>query len=238
MSAEKPYGRQKDIWDREHSNPELIHQLDTAGVARGVTKFWDWLSTKKDTGSLKGIEIGCGKGRNVNWLAEQGVDMTGIDFSPSAISEARTRADTRNLQNAHFFVHDVTQPLHHKEDQYDFAVDCFATAAIENIIGRKNAAKELTSIVKPEGHILVYTLSTDDAYYQEMVKKNPGDELHTFIHPVNLSFEKSFTRAELLDLYAGLNLAAEDRIERTPVYTDKAYPALHHWMIFQKPKLV
>ena len=34
------------------------------------------------------LDVGCGEGRNSLWLAEQGWDVTGIDFSPVAIEKA------------------------------------------------------------------------------------------------------------------------------------------------------
>ncbi len=38
------------------------------------------------------LDVACGEGRNSLWLAEQGWDVTGIDFSPVAIDKARTLA--------------------------------------------------------------------------------------------------------------------------------------------------
>ena len=38
------------------------------------------------------IELGCGTGINAVWLAQQGFEVTAIDFSPLAIDKARQRA--------------------------------------------------------------------------------------------------------------------------------------------------
>ena len=40
----------------------------------------------------RAIELGCGTGINAIWLAQQGFDVTAIDFSPLAIAKARERA--------------------------------------------------------------------------------------------------------------------------------------------------
>jgi SAM-dependent methyltransferase len=238
MNKERSYEQNKGTWEQEHRTPELIEQLHTAGPARGVTKFWDWLSERQSTSGLRGVEIACGKGRNVLWLAQQGVDMTGIDYSEAAIREAEARARTQNLLTAHFIAQDVSIPWTEQEEQYDFAIDCFATASIEGLDIRSGAVREMQRGLKPGGYALVYTVSTDDAYHQEMVRQSPGYEPNSFIHPVNNRFERSFTREDLIEQFAELNLVAEDRIERTPMYDGKPYPAKHHWMVFQKPERV
>ena len=39
------------------------------------------------------IELGCGSGINAVWLAQQGFDVTALDFNELAIAKARRRAD-------------------------------------------------------------------------------------------------------------------------------------------------
>ena len=39
----------------------------------------------------RALMIGDGEGRNGVWLAEQGLDVLSVDFSPSALAKARTR---------------------------------------------------------------------------------------------------------------------------------------------------
>lgn len=40
----------------------------------------------------RAIDLGCGTGANVVWLAQQGFDVVGVDVSPSAVERARARA--------------------------------------------------------------------------------------------------------------------------------------------------
>jgi cyclopropane fatty-acyl-phospholipid synthase-like methyltransferase len=44
------------------------------------------------------LELGCGRGTNALYLAEQGFDVTATDISPSAISEAGRMAGERGLK--------------------------------------------------------------------------------------------------------------------------------------------
>jgi SAM-dependent methyltransferase len=53
------------------------------------------------------LDVGCGEGADVIWLAEHGWDATGIDLSTTAIDRARKAADERGA-NAHFAVADIS----------------------------------------------------------------------------------------------------------------------------------
>lgn len=52
------------------------------------------------------LDLACGEGRNAVWLAAQGWQVTGIDFSEVAIERARRLADARRV-SAEFVVGDV-----------------------------------------------------------------------------------------------------------------------------------
>ncbi len=41
----------------------------------------------------KGLDLACGEGRNAIWLAEQGWEMTGVDFSEVALERGREQSD-------------------------------------------------------------------------------------------------------------------------------------------------
>lgn len=53
------------------------------------------------------LDVGCGTGTNVIYLAQHGWHATGVDFSPVAIR--RARADARGLPGAHFIEGDATK---------------------------------------------------------------------------------------------------------------------------------
>ena len=106
--------------------------MDSSDASGGVKIFWQWLNKNGIHQNLNGVEIGCGKGRNCIWLAEQGVaTMTGIDFSTVAIQEAKKRSHKIVAQNkVHFLEHDVTLTWPFPTNHFDFAVDCFASTDI------------------------------------------------------------------------------------------------------------
>ena len=53
------------------------------------------------------LDVGCGEGADVVWMAENGWDATGIDLSTTAIDRARRAAESRGI-SAEFAVADVS----------------------------------------------------------------------------------------------------------------------------------
>lgn len=51
-------------------------------------------------GTGRALDVGCGAGVYSVWMAEQGMDVTGIDLFPEAIAMARARAGERGVQAA------------------------------------------------------------------------------------------------------------------------------------------
>lgn len=62
------------------------------------------------------LEIGCGTGKNTQWLVSNNKKVTGVDLSPEMLSKARTKvADP----NASFIQADITQSWHFTDDLFD-----------------------------------------------------------------------------------------------------------------------
>jgi SAM-dependent methyltransferase len=223
--------QQQKRWDEEHRKPSVLLQMDSVEPSSGVVKFYEWLVTRGAGNGLKGLEMCCGKGRNVIWLANQGVAMTGVDFSAFAIAEAKKRA--KDIATAHFTVHDVTLPYLLQAGSLDFVIDCFGSTDIESVEGRVAARDNLIKILKPGGYYLTYLLSTDDEFHKMMIARHPGPEPGSFVHPVNGKFEKAFTEAEVREFYKDLKLVTLARLPKTATFEGKPYACNHIWAIFQ-----
>jgi len=76
-----------------------------------------------ETGQITGwvLDIGCGTGENLLYLAERGLDAMGIDGAPTAIEKARAKGKRRGL-NAQFEVADALN-LSIPTRQFDTVID-------------------------------------------------------------------------------------------------------------------
>lgn len=87
-------------WDQRYADRPLVW---SAGPNQFLTE------EVADLAPGRALDLACGEGRNALWLAEQGWQVTGTDFSPVAIDKARQRAERQGLEVA-FHVADATDP--------------------------------------------------------------------------------------------------------------------------------
>ncbi len=229
------HSQQQKIWDEEHTNPYALLQMDSGKPSGGVVKFWDFIKDKGE--NFVGIEMGCGKGRNSIWLAEQNEvkKMTGFDFSPKAVEIALGRAKEKSLnEKVNFFVGDATVAWPYEDNSFDFAIDCFASTDIESREGREFAIGEIYRILKPKGYLLAYVLTPENEFHNEMITTNPAEEKNAFYHKTG-KFEKTFDIEERKELYKNFNLISEKIIEKTTQFFDKDYKCYDCCMILKKP---
>jgi cyclopropane fatty-acyl-phospholipid synthase-like methyltransferase len=69
----------------------------------------------------RAIDLGCGTGREVIYLAQNGFDATGVDISPTAIGMAQKAAETAGV-DAEFMVDDLTN-LSNVTGTFDLILD-------------------------------------------------------------------------------------------------------------------
>jgi len=94
----------KAPWDIEGPHPELVRLVESGRL-----------------GPCRAIDMGCGAGDNVIYLAQQGFEVTGVDISPLAISKARRKAQAAGVSPT-FLVGDVTN-LTGVKGPFDLVVD-------------------------------------------------------------------------------------------------------------------
>jgi ubiquinone/menaquinone biosynthesis C-methylase UbiE len=99
----------------------------------------------------RAIDLGCGTGTNVLALAQNGWQVTGVDFVPRAITLAKQKIKKTN-QQARLLVGDVTN-LQNIIGPFDLALDIGCFHGMEN---RAAYLNELTRLLAPGGHWLMY----------------------------------------------------------------------------------
>jgi SAM-dependent methyltransferase len=108
------------------------------------------------------LDLGCGTGTNLRFLAEHGWQGTGVDFVGRAVRQARRRLRA-HAGRVQVLQGDVTRldtlPL---RDDYDLALDVGCQHSLSDE-GRARYAAGLARRVKPGGTYLVYAfLPADD----------------------------------------------------------------------------
>jgi SAM-dependent methyltransferase len=113
----------------------------------------DSVSTLKEHGARKVIDIGCGNGRNSVFLAKQGFDVTALDFSQEALKILKGRTKDEKLENVNSLLGSATRiPV--QDATFDAALTHFVFKHLSNE-ERKEAVKEMHRVLKPGGIALV-----------------------------------------------------------------------------------
>ncbi len=126
-------------WDTGRPQPAIIN-LAEAGQIRGSV-----------------LDVGCGTGENILYLAAKGHNSWGLDFLPLVIERAKAKAAQREI-DAHFIVGNALD-LARLGRQFDTVIDCglFHTFADEE---RPVFIEGLTKVLGPRG--LLYLLCFSD----------------------------------------------------------------------------
>lgn len=101
----------------------------------------------------RALDLGCGTGTNAITLTQRGWQVTGVDFSMTAIWIARRRARRAGVQ-VDLRVGDVTD-LSHLDGPFNYALDIGCLHAVDPA-GRESYAAGLERLVRPGGHYMLY----------------------------------------------------------------------------------
>jgi SAM-dependent methyltransferase len=130
----------KTPWDTGVTPPELRAVVEGGRVTSG-----------------RALDLGCGTGTNVIYLAQRGFQVVGVDISSRAIARAQRKIERAGLsQQAHVYAGDVTRldalPVN---GLFDLALDmgCFHNL---DVPGRECYVAGLAARMKPGGLYLLY----------------------------------------------------------------------------------
>ena len=125
------------------------------------------------------LDLGCGKGRNSLYLAAQGLHVTAMDFTSSAIDHLRAMASERGLADSvRAILCDVTEPWPVAHDSIDLVIDAFCFRHIAPQAARDVYRQQLLRALRTRGHYLLSFASIGDGYYGTYVTAHnkDGDE--------------------------------------------------------------
>jgi len=122
-----------------------------------------WLVAAVTAGRLKRggsiLDVGCGAGSNIIWLAQEGYRTFGVDIAPSAVEAARERAERAGV-DVDLRVADATA-LPFSRGAFDALTDsgCFHSLPFRL---RKRYATEVARVVRPKGTFLLTWIGREE----------------------------------------------------------------------------
>ena len=176
--TEKEYSRAD--WQDHYESNDL--GWDLGQVAPPFVKLWE--EEKLPVG--KALVPGCGRGHEVIFLAENGFEVTAIDFSKGAVTYLERALEERNLSGR--VLHQDFFGLDNSHDGvYDLVLEQTFFCAIAPR-QRQDYVRNVTRILKPGGMLVGLFYNTD---------KEGGPPYNTTREDIKVNFAKNFKIQEL-----------------------------------------
>lgn len=117
MSIQKAYDLWSEIYDE---NDNVTRDLDASATETVLSKY--------QFGQV--LELGCGTGKNTQWLLNQGAEITGLDFSEGMLSTAMSK-----FRGLPFTGHiaDLTQEWPTFDNKFDLITSSLVLEHIEDL---------------------------------------------------------------------------------------------------------
>ncbi len=107
----------------------------------------------------RAIDLGCGTGEDVIYLAQRGFEAVGVDLSSRAIAQARDKAREAGVSPT-FIAGDVTRLLQ-VEGPFDLALDYGCLGCVIGTPARERYAQTLSRLTRPGAIYILLNLATD-----------------------------------------------------------------------------
>ncbi len=136
----------KSIWDKIFKERGKVFIKPQEDVPKIAALF-------KKQGVKKILDLGCGSGRHLIYLAKNNFDVYGIDIAKSGIKIAKNWLKDENLK-AQLKIGDIYQKLPYPDNFFDaiISIQTLHHARVEKI---RKLMKEIERILKPKGLIFV-----------------------------------------------------------------------------------
>ena len=136
----------KKAWDKAFKKYGKIFIKPQEDIPK-LAKKW------KKEGIKRILDLGCGSGRHVVYLAKKGFEVYGIDIAEHGIKIAKEWLKKEKLK-AKLRVGDIYKKLPYKSEFFD-AIICIRTLNHGKIEWIRRCIKEMYRVLKPNGYIFV-----------------------------------------------------------------------------------
>ena len=154
----------KDYYNRRYMGMPPWEQEEARPLIKKLTEF-----------GLNGkiLDVGCGTGKNSIYIADQGFEITGIDFSEMAIQKARENAKKVG-STANFFVRDFFE-LPKDGKKYETIIDCGLYHTLTNKL-KENYTDIIEELLNHGGKFYLFCTSENFGFGPAIVTKNEIEE--------------------------------------------------------------
>lgn len=175
---------------------------------------------------VKVLDLGCGPGRHVVFLAKEGLSAYGIEASSEAVRLCKNKLREENL-HAHVQTGDFVC-LPYKDGYFDAVLDC---ASIQhNKVGSiRRILAEVKRVLKKDGELFSMVRTDTDYAYGKARQVEPGTFTdYTALDLNNVGQIHFFSERELSDFFSLFREFSYEYTERT---IEQMTKSIKHWLV-------
>jgi SAM-dependent methyltransferase len=191
---------QGSAWEKEYRNPLLVTKND--GPQADTLRFLKYLKKeeKYPVESRTILDLGCGTGRNANYLADRGNTVIGIEISKTALALAKKRAQELSV-SVDYRLADIGVPYEINDASVDIVLDITSSNSLDEK-GREIYLQEVDRVLKEGGYFFVRALAKDgNKNVKNLLKQSPGKEYDTYIIKEIGLAERVFSKEDFIKMY-------------------------------------
>ena len=129
---------EKRPWSDEQPVETLVHLVESGLI----------------TNESKVIDVGCGIGRNSNYLAAQGCEVHAINIDHNELAVARTHAEENGVA-VDYTLADARE-LPYPDESMDWAIDYGCSHVFSDLGNQNRVRDEILRVLKPSGYLLFF----------------------------------------------------------------------------------
>jgi SAM-dependent methyltransferase len=207
----------KEFWNRSFDEQIAKSAYNTApveAVIRNVSYFLRGRYKPEELNRLHFLEMGCGAGPNLIWLAQKGIRVSGIDISPVALELSKRNLHNAGLEDRIGELREApVSRVPFENESFDGIIEACVFQHLSKS-ERLSAFEEVRRLLKPGGLFVGYMLDTAHTIYQKLRADQLGDDPGTLllqdkssnIYLSNLGVCHFYTDEELRGLFAGFQM--------------------------------
>lgn len=192
---------QGNVWEKEYRDPKLVTKND--GPQADTLRFFKFLKKERKY-KIEGknvLDLGCGTGRNSNYLADMGCHVVGIEISKTALSIAKERTISLGIK-VDYRLGDIGKNYDIKDNSIDMILDVTSSNSL-NEKGREVYLEESYRVLKDGGFMFVRALCKDgNKNVKNLLKQSGGKEYDTYIIKEIGLTERVFSREDFIKIYS------------------------------------